>query len=261
MTQTFSARDGTALTYALHGDKGPWLVLCHALLATSAQWEPQVAALSRHFRVVCPNTRGHGGSAASAPPYDLTLLAGDLADLFDHLGIEKAHLLGASMNGLTVQLFAARYPQKVDRLVLANTTWRYGPETDASWEQRVALVRKGGLADVVAGTLERFLTRPFREQESARVSVLRQAMLAVEPDGFIGCCLALKGADIGDAHKAISAPTLLIAGESDIATTPEIMRELKARLDGAKMITLPGAHLCNFETPDAFTDALVTFLR
>jgi len=261
MTQTFAARDGTALTYAVHGSRGPWLVLCHALLATSAQWEPQVADLSRHFRVVCPNTRGHGGSAASAPPYDLALLAGDLADLLDHLGIDKAHVLGASMSGLVVQVFAAEFPRKVDRLVLANTTWRYGPETDAGWDQRVALARNGGLAEVVAGTLQRFLTKPFRDGEPARLGALEQAMLEVDPDGFIGCCLALKGADTGDALGAISAPTLLIAGESDIATTPAIMGELKARLDGADMITLPGAHLCNFESPDVFTDALVKFLR
>lgn len=259
--QTFQSRDGVDLTYAVHGSDGPWLVLCHALLATSAQWEPQIDTLSKSFRVVCPNTRGHGGSEAAAAPYSIDMLVEDLADLFSHLGIERAHLLGASMNGLVVQGFAARYPEKVDHFILANTTWHYPPETFASWDARIATAETGDLTGVVDGTLARFLTDDFRATQDAAVAPLRAAMMDVAPVGFIGCCHALKGADLSCAHGAITAPTLLIAGESDIATTPEVMAQLSKRLNDAPLITMPGAHLCNLESPQLFTTTLCEFLK
>jgi len=259
MNQTFKATDGTSLAYSLHGSEGPWLVLCHALLATSAQWAPQLLELSNRYRVVCIDTRGHGASEASQPPYDLRLLADDLKQLFDHLQIDRAYLLGASMSGLVVQQFAATHPERVERLVLANTTWCYGPETDASWDKRIETAKAGQLAAVVGGTLERFLTKTFRDQKSETLVSLERAMLAVKTPGFIGCCQALKGADISGMHHAITMPTLLIAGESDIATTPEVMQALKGRISGSDLVVLPGAHLCNFENPQAFTAAIAAF--
>ena len=261
MSQTFKATDGTSLGYAIHGDHGPWLVLCHALLATSAQWAPQIPELSKRFRVVCIDTRGHGASEASAPPYDLSLLVDDLEQVFDYLSIDKAYLLGASMNGLVVQKFAATYSERVERLVLANTTWVYGPETDAGWDKRIEAAKAGQFPAVVGGTLERFLTRAFRDAKRASLNTLESAMLSVKIPGFIGCCNALKGADISDVHQAIKAPTLLVAGESDIATTPDVMRALKERIAGSDLIVLPGAHLCNFENPQAFTAAISAFLK
>ncbi|WP_323041837.1 alpha/beta fold hydrolase [Gemmobacter sp.] len=260
MPDTFTTADGSKLGYRIAGDTGPFLVLCHALLATSEQWVPQLEDLSKHFRVVCPDTRGHGLSTGSTPVDTVEDLAGDILALFDHLGIDRAHLLGASMSGVVVQHFAATHPDRVEKLVLANTTWRYGPEAHASWQARIETARTKGLEPVVDSTLERFLTVDFRTAHPGRAATLRDAMLRTDVAGFVGCCNALDGADLSDLLPAIKAPTLLIAGQSDVATTPQIMEDLAARISGARLAVLPGAHLCNYETPQGFTAELLGFL-
>jgi len=260
MSHTFTTTDGSKLGYRISGESGSWLILAHALLATSKQWEPQIEELSKHFRVVCPDTRGHGLSAGSTSHETVAGLANDILELMDHLGIAHAHLLGASMSGVVAQFFAAHHADRVEKLVLANTTWRYGPEAHSSWEARIATAQTQGLEPVVNGTLERFLTEDFRTRETGRTAALRDAMMKTDIAGFVGCCKALDGTDLTSALTAITAPTLLIAGQSDIATTPQIMEDLSGMIAGSKLVVLPGAHLCNYESPQAFTDHLLGFL-
>lgn len=261
MTQnTFTAADGSTLGYRIKGETGPWLILCHALLASSEQWAGPLETLSDSFRVVCPDTRGHGLSRDATPAETVAQMSDDVLALMDHLGIEKAHLLGASMSGVMAQDFASRYPERVEKLILANTTWRYGPEGHAAWQARIDTARADGLGPVVEGTLARFLTEEFHAGQPARVETLRRAMMASAVEGFCGCCRSLDGADLTKALPRITAPTLLIAGESDIATTPQVMTDLSALIPGSELVVLPGAHLCNYQSPDLFDATLRRFL-
>ena len=122
---------------ALHavdsGGSGPAVVLAHAIGCDARMWEALVPALSDRFRVLAFDARGHGGSAVTPRPYSLDGLADDFARALDARGIDRAHWVGLSMGGMIGQAFALRHPDRLDRLVLANTTSGYGPEGPMMW--------------------------------------------------------------------------------------------------------------------------------
>lgn len=259
--KTATLPTGATVAYHVAGGEGPWLTLAHALLASSAQWIPQLDRLSRTHRVLVYDTRGHGGSSTPRAPYAVSDLSSDLVALLDALKIARTHLLGASMSGLVVQHFAAAHPARVDRLILANTTWKYGPETAPAWDGRIAMARKDGIPAVVEPTLARFLTDSFRATTPDRAEILRAAMKRTTVEGFTGCCQALFGTDLSAIHTKIAATTMLVAGEFDIATTPSVMAELRDRIAGSTLAVIKGAHLCNYENPDEFNASVEAFLR
>ncbi|MFT4067657.1 alpha/beta fold hydrolase [Paraburkholderia sp.] len=253
-----AARNGNTIAYSIRGN-GPWITFLHALMGNGNFWRDQVSQLSHHFTVLTIDLRGHGDSDAPAGPYTMDAMADDVVDVLDGLGVMRTHLVGASMGGLVAQSVAARYADRIGQLVLANTTYRYGPEHHAGWEARITTVMQSGLAAVIPGTLARFLTDVFRDVHPEAVSALGKQMERTSAAGFISCCKALDGADIGAYHGMIKAPTLLIAGKKDPATTVEVMADLQSRIIGANLVTLDSAHLSNVEQPEKFTEALKEF--
>src|SRR5262245_4719204 len=127
------------LRYALDGpEDGPVLVLGSALGTTRAMWQPQVAALAKHFRVVRYDHRGHGRSPVPEGPYSIADLGGDLLALLDKLDLHRVHLGGLSLGGMVAMWVAAHAPSRVDRLVLICTSAQLGPPT--RWSERAAAV-------------------------------------------------------------------------------------------------------------------------
>ena len=120
MDVSLHGRSGQMLHFTDLGS-GPPLVLVHGLMITGEMFEPVVDDLARRHRVIVPDLRGHGRSRGLPPPYTVPVLAGDLADLLDHLGVWSAAVLGHSQGGVVAQQFALDYPERCSRLVLACT--------------------------------------------------------------------------------------------------------------------------------------------
>jgi 3-oxoadipate enol-lactonase len=247
------------LHYELQGPAGaPLLVLSHALGADLTMWEAQAAALSRSFRVLRYDARGHGGSPATAPPYTLDQLAGDLVGLLDALELSRVHICGLSMGGL-VGMWVGRYAaDRVLSLTLANTGARIG--STESWSTRITAVSGGGLASVSGGVMERWFTPAFRAAAPATVATTRTAFERTSAAGYLGCCAAIRDADLRGELGSIRARTLVIAGRADTATTPEDGRIVAGGIRGARYLELEAAHLSSVEAAEAFTAALAGFL-
>jgi 3-oxoadipate enol-lactonase len=253
------AANGITVNCVVEGE-GPWLVMCHSLASDLSMWTPQVPALARRFKVVRFDTRGHGGSDAPSGRYSLDLLAADLLGLCDALGIDRAHCVGLSMGGMIVQTFALAHPERVASLVLADTTSRYPPDVWPLWQQRIATAESQGLEPLVAPTLERWFTAPFRAAHPERVAPIAAAIRATPVAGYVGCSHALPKIDVTARLRTLRCPALVIVGADDPGTPVAMAREIHEHLPGSELAIIPdAAHLANVEQPEAFNRALLAF--
>jgi 3-oxoadipate enol-lactonase len=236
----------------------PVLVLAHPLGADLTVWEPQTAALAARFRLLRYDSRGHGRSSVSSGPYRIETLARDALGLLDALGIERAHFCGLSIGGLVGIWLGAHAGSRLRRLVLSNTAARIG--SAESWNARIEGVRRDGLAALAPTMMERWFTPAFRGGHREPVARAQALLAACPPEGYMGCCAAVRDADLASDARAIRVPTLVISGRHDPATTPEQGRALADLIAGARYVELEAAHLSNVEAAAAYTDAVARFL-
>lgn len=239
---------------------GPVVVLSNSLGATHRMWDAQLAELERRFRVVRYDTRGHGESPVPDGPYSIDDLADDLVELLDRLGVQRAHLVGLSLGGMTAMRVAARNPDRVDRLALLCTATRIPPP--AAWVERAEAVRAHGSGSVAASVVRRWFTAEYL---AGHPDVRREseAMIAATPtEGYAGCCEVIAHLDLRDDLRSIAAPTLAIAGADDPATPPDNLDEIAAGVKSGRLLVVShAAHLANAEQPEIVTPALIEHLE
>ncbi|KMN30897.1 3-oxoadipate enol-lactonase [Chromobacterium sp. LK1] len=247
-----------SLHYQLDGPTGaPTLLLSNSLGTTLEMWRPQLPALSRHYRVLRYDTRGHGASTASAA-CRLADLAGDALSLLDALDIERAHFCGISMGGLTGLWLGVHAPERLQCLIVSNSAAKIG--TSEAWRQRAAQVCAEGLAALAASAHLRWFSADFCAQAPDIVEQARAWLAATSPGGYAACCEALADADLRADLPRIAAPTLLIAGQLDPVTTAAEAEAMAATIPQARLALLPASHLSNLEAPLAFEQAVLAFL-
>jgi 3-oxoadipate enol-lactonase len=254
----FLNTENTRIFYRLEGRAElPVLALSHSLGCDHAMWDPQMTGLLAHFCVLRYDTRGHGASGVPAGDYSMEQLGRDVLSLADALKIEKFAFCGLSMGGAIGQWVAVRAPQRLSRLVLANTSPKFG--TDELWNTRINAVKEGGMAAVTEAGMERFFSRQNRA--AAYAQSIRRVLLGTDPAGYVACCAALRDVDFKADLTRIQVPTLVIGSDADPSTPWEGNGELLARgISSARSVILAGAHLSNLEEPELFTSALTDFL-
>lgn len=239
----------------------PVVTLSHSLATDLSMWGPQVSALASRYRVLRYDTRGHGGSDAPEGPYTLDQLAEDARALLQALGIAPTHFIGLSMGGFIGQILALKYPQMLQSLVLCDTTSRVPPDARPMWDERIRTARTQGMEPHVEPTIGRWFTPPFRERRPDVVDPVRAMIRATNPRGYIGCCQAIAALDLTDRLQAIRVPTLIVVGEDDPGTPVAASRTIHERIEGSELVILKSAsHLSNMEQPEAFNQAVTTFL-
>lgn len=240
-------------------DGASTVVLSNSLGATLAMWDRQVPALARRFRVVRYDTRGHGRSPVPLGPYSIDDLVDDLVTLLDRLAIERAHLVGLSLGGMTAMRAAARHPERVDHLAVLCTSVRLDPAE--AWHDRAATVRSNGTAAIAPAVVERWYTAAHRAAHPELVASARATVAATPAEGYAGCCEVIATMDLTADLPRISAPTLAIAGADDPATPPEHLDRIARSVQSGRLVTVPrAAHLANDEQPDTVNAALLAHL-
>ena len=257
----FTTGDGCKIAYRFDGpaDK-PVLVLSNSIGVTLNMWDPQIPDLSRHFRVLRYDTRGHGASGVPAGGYSTDRLGRDVIELLDALNISRAHFCGLSLGGMIGQWLGVHTPDRINRLILCNTSSFVGPAEQ--WDGRIASVLQ---AENMSETAEMFLRNWFPphmlEAENATVRTFRAMLLATDPRGLAGCWAAVRDMDMRRTVALINRPTLVIAGQYDTVTALSHGELIAATVPGARLVALPAVHLSNIEYPEAFLDAVLEFLR
>jgi 3-oxoadipate enol-lactonase len=248
--------------YELVGSVGaPFLVLSNSLGTNIDMWEPQIGALSQHFRLVCYDHRGHGGSPVPPGPYDVEKLGNDVLELLDHLRIERTSICGVSLGGMVGLWLGAHARGRIDRLVVCCTAAYLPPADD--WARRAATVREAGTTEVIADTvISRWLTSKRRESDEDLVKKLRMMLLTTPADGYANCCEVIEHLDLRRDIGMISAPTLVIAGACDPATPPSHLEIIAAGIRNARLVVLEhAAHLANIERAGAVNELIIEHCR
>ena len=244
-------RNGVKIHYEVYGD-GPALILTHGYSSTSAMWEGQIEALSKHHKLVLWDMRGHGKSDYPADPnaYSEALTIGDIAALLDQIGTRRAIVGGLSLGGYMSLAFYRTHPERVAALLIIDT----GPgfkkdEARTAWNKRAH------------ETAERF----ERDGLSVLKSLSRERSSVTHRDAR-GLALAARGmltqrdASVMEVLPEIAVPSLIVVGADD---TPFLAASdyMAAKIPGAKKVVIPSAgHAVNIDQPQAFIDAVLPFL-
>ena len=249
--------------HRLEGPSGaPVVTLTHPLGVTFALWDDHVAALTKRFRVLRYDVRGHGGSEIPPGPYTLEQMAGDLFDLLDSLGIEETHFVGVSMGGLIGMTAALTRPSRIQSLVLCDTTACYGPGVRPMWEDRIRVAEREGMtAALVDRTMAIWFTEAFRTGHPNAVERIAAMLRKSDPRGYAAAIRAIGFVDLTERLGDIRCPALVVVGEEDPGTPPTMARVIHEGITGSGLLILPGAmHCAVVEDADRFLHALVDFL-
>lgn len=253
--------NGINVNYEIAGS-GPWVTLSHSLACNLGMWDEQMQVLTKKFKVLRYDTRGHGATDAPDGAYTLEQMADDAHAMLAALGVKRTHWVGLSMGGMIGQTFALRYPLLVESMVLADTTSRNPPEAAAMWADRVKTVSKNGMEAMVDVSLERWFTESFRQTHPAVMGRFANYIRNTPAAGYIGCCQAIPKINLTDRLKEIHCPTLIIVGEHGHGTWVPVVRAIHEAIAGSELEMIPSAsHLSNVEQPQAFNTALLGFLE
>ena len=255
-----TSANGMDINYTIEGE-GPWLALSHSLACNLHMWDEEAKRLSKRYKVLRYDTRGHGASSAPAGAYTLDLLADDLHGLLAALGVQSTHFVGLSMGGMIGQTFALKYPGMFRSLALCDTTSRYPAEAAGLWAERIKIVETQGMEPLVAPTLARWFTEPFRKARPEVVEKVALMIRTTSAPGYVGCSHAIPKINLTARLAEIRCPSVVIVGKDDPGTPVAMAEEIHHALPGSKLVIIPSAaHLSNLEQPDAFNRALTDFL-
>lgn len=252
--------NGITIAYDKTGT-GPCVALCHSLGMNRQLWFQQVPVFAQRYQVLTFDARGHGESSKPPGPYSIEMMAEDLYQLLVAEGVERVAVVGLSMGGNIAQAMAVTHPEMVQALVLADTTAWYGPEAERNWEQRAKDVEARGLAAIVEVQLGRWLSEGYRAAHPEVAARLANWLVANDIASYTASQRALGRVDLRAQVERISCPTLIIVGEDDPATPPDMARDLNRRIKGSQLLVLPQAlHMSPVEMPDQFNRAVLDFL-
>jgi 3-oxoadipate enol-lactonase len=257
----FTAGDGARIAYRFDGREGaPVLMLSNSIATSLHMWDGVMPELVEHFRVLRYDTRGNGASDAPPGAYSLDRLGRDVIELLDALSLERVHFLGLSLGGFIGQWLGVRAPERIDRLILSNTSAHLGPAD--YFDGRIAELTSGR-ADM-AETAETFIRNWFParmiEARAPVIEAFRRMAFETSAQGLAGSFAAVRDADLRRIVTLVTRPTLVIAGTYDTATAASHGEQIAAAIPGASYVELPSVHLPNVETKAAFMEAVRGFL-
>ncbi|MBU8545218.1 MULTISPECIES: bifunctional 3-oxoadipate enol-lactonase/4-carboxymuconolactone decarboxylase PcaDC [Roseomonadaceae] len=232
--------------------EAPPLLMLHSIGTTLHDFDPQVAVLSRTHRVIRMDMRGHGLSGVTDGDYSMQRHAADALALLDALGIRQAHVLGMSIGGRIAMQLAVMAPDRVESLILMDTALEFPPPE--AWQERIEAVMRIGTQALVDVVMPRWVVDTALPSSQG----LRQMLLRTDRRGYAGSAAALRDARAAEVAGRITCPTTVIVGDQDVATPPEMAREVQAAIPGSRYLEIAGAgHLPTLEKPEAATAAIL----
>lgn len=246
-------------------DDAPVLVLGNPIGTTGDVWSHQVPVLSRHFRLVRYEHRGHGAPGAQSPappgPYSIAELGSDLLLTLNYLDIERFAFAGASLGGMTGLWLAANAPERVTSLAVLCAALTPMPDAKA-WRDRAALARAEGMPPLGGMVVPRWFTPAFMAREPERVETVVAMLNGTNPEGYAGCGEAIAALDLRPQLGLVKAPTLVLSGAEDVAAPPSVGAYTARAIPGARLtVVQAAAHLAHYEKPGPVTSALLTHFQ
>lgn len=254
------AGDGCPIAYRWDGEEGkPVLMLSNSIATDLRMWDGIIDDLTRDYRVLRYDTRGHGQSGAPTGAYSLDRLGRDVVELLDLLDVERVDFCGLSLGGMVGQWLGIHAAHRLGRLILSNTSPFLGPASQ--WDRLITDLTDrpdmSAMADMFIGN---WFPAEFIGRRQDIVETFRRMIVATPPHGLSGCFAAVRDMDLRQTDKLIRAPTLVIGGTADTVTLPHHSKQIAQAIAGSSLTLLPGVHLLNVEKPASFLHVVSMFL-
>ena len=256
--------NGLKLYYESEGDGEP-VVLIPGFAAGRWIWFKQTAELARKFRVIVFDPRGVSASDKPEGPQTIGLLADDIAHLLRTIGIESAHIVGASFGGFVAQEFALKYPEMVRKLVLCCTSFGGPNHVVPAPETLEALASTKGLnsEERMRANLLLAFTPEYVQTQAAEVDqiVHLRATNEVPEHIYLSQLHVAVSFNSESRLEKIASPTLVLSGDADVIVPVQNSRNLAAKIPGAKLeIVAGGSHTFFIEQAEEFNQIVSEFL-
>ncbi len=257
--------ENPGLYYEIHGEGEP-LVLLNGIMMNTLSWAEHIPLLKDHYQVIVYDMRDQGQSARLKEGYDSSIHAEDLKKLLDHLGISRTNLFGASYGGQVAMIFALKYPEMVERLVLANTCAhvdQYLRSMGDMWKRAARLYDGEAFFDLA---LIPIYSRTFYNEQydwlRNRRQVFKEYLTREWFDAFIRLASSNTHWDIRKEISAIKHATLLIAAQEDIITPYGQMLEMNRMMENSRIVCVPETgHGAILEKIDTICALIKGFIR
>lgn len=248
--------------YEIGGD-GPWLVLIHGVGLDLHMWSQQIAALEKYRRVLRYDLIGHG----ETPPAGDSLRLGDfvsqLYELMNRLGVKRAEIAGFSMGATVAQAFALEHPAMTEKLVLISGVHERSDDARGAVQARLRQAETEGIASTIDASVSRWFTPAFRSGRPEEIEKIKTRLASNTREGFLPAYRMFAGmeSELAGRLGAIGAPTLVVTGEHDSGSTPEMARRMSEEIPGAVCHILPHVrHLLPVEAANELNGLLKDFL-
>jgi 3-oxoadipate enol-lactonase len=248
------------INYQVEGAGDP-LVMIMGFTAGRSGWTRQIRFFRKYYQVITFDNRGAGKSDKPPGPYSTRMMADDTVKLMDLLGIEKAHIMGASMGGMIAQELAINYPDRVMKLVLASTYARQDETSGDTVQQArfLQLTPEKRTAAMVGLAFNRPFYRFVFGLLATVITRLTRASVRVGTEGQSEAC---RKHDTLSRLSSITAPTLVIVGTGDRLIKPDSSNVIAGRIPNARLVKVEGgSHYFPFEMKDVFNREVLNFLN
>jgi len=242
---------------------GPSLVLLHGVGLNQSIWAEQVKAFSATHQIITYDLLGHGRSATVSGNAALGDWVHQLEKLSEELKLERFSLVGFSFGGLIAQGFAAKHADRIEKLVLMSTVYARNEQERAGVLARLDVAEREGPQAIIAAALSRWFSQEFAAEYPVVLQGYERMLRNNEPASFLAAykCFATGDKQLADMVSGIGCPTLVMTGELDGGSTPDMARRLAVAIPSARCFFIPqGRHMMPVEMPDEVNSVLRRFL-
>ncbi len=261
--------NGINVNYKIEGSGEP-LIMIMGVASSLRAWYFQTRVFKKHFRVITFDNRGCGDSDKPIEPYSIRTMADDAAGLMEHLGIEKAHVLGISMGGMIAQELAINYPEKINKLILGCTFAKRSDPAGISdaLPRRLGYVGNYSYTDLLSIPAKNIVIAMAELAFNKKIykvilsSVIKLAVKKMDCSGIANQINAIWKHDTIDRLKFIKVPTLVITGNADSIINPQSSVVIAKRVPNAKLVKYDGgSHAFFVEMRKRFNSEVIAFLN
>lgn len=264
MRPEVQAQSGKAgpTAYSVDG-QGEALVLVHGVGMAREVWAPQVASLTREYKVISYDLLGHGDSDVPSEGVSLADYAGQLLALLDHLEIPAVNVVGHSMGALVALEFALAHPERTLRVAALNAVFDRTAAQREAVQARATTLQGMGPGATVASTIDRWFGTPVPDELREAANLTARLLREVDPVGYARTYQLFASSDRVHASRlpSLDKPVLFMTGEGDPNSSPQMSQAMARLVPGARLEVLPDArHMMTLTHAQCVNDALRAFL-
>ncbi|GGJ98530.1 3-oxoadipate enol-lactonase [Lentibacillus kapialis] len=243
---------------------GPPVILIHGVGLDHTMFRHQIDFLSLSYKVIAYDMLGHGKSENPDGSYQLLHFVDQLNQLLMELKIERVNIVGFSMGAMVAQLFAIRFPEKVISLCIMSAVANRNEEQQQNIMKRVEQVKENGHLSTIDAALSRWFTQYFALVNTDLVNEVRSTLENNDSEAYLKAysLFALSDQDLWHQLGSITSPTLIVTGEKDTGSTPDMAMQIGEKIHNSRVVIVPFVkHMLPMEGKKELEHHLLKFLN